>query len=208
MKHQIIKKRHPKKKIILITLGVIVGLAVIVVATELTNTTHFFHARRAVSSTIVPASTGTNKKNTSSADKESAPSTDPTPQPTDTNTSSGSPKEGDSTSNSSTNAPLVEPYGNFVSNHSPGKNGSSIETSVCLTTPGAQCSITFTSTANPSVVKTLAAGTADSSGAVYWNNWDVKAAGFTNGTWQIKAVATLNGQTKSTADKTNFEVVL
>lgn len=206
-KNPIVKKSHKKKKIIL---GAIVTVVVLVgglAVTELTDTTYFLHDRKAVSSTIA-APTTTDKPKSSGSDKSTTPSPSPaTPNPQPTGGAAGSPKEGDATTN--TNAPLIEPYGDFVSNHTPGKNGApTVVTSVCVTTPGAKCTITFTNAANPSIVKTLAAGTADGSGTVYWNNWDVKAAGFTSGIWHIKATATLNRQTKSTADGAAFEVHL
>jgi hypothetical protein len=56
-----------------------------------------------------------------------------------------------------------------------------------------------------SVIKTLPTQTADANGTVIWD-WDVKQAGFDTGTWQITAVATLNGQTKTTNDPIKLEV--
>jgi cytoskeletal protein RodZ len=204
----VVKRNKSKKKVILLCAGVVVLLLIALVVSELTNTTYLLHERKAVSSTIAPPSTTTKHYTKPDDEKATAPSTAPDPAPTPSAPSTTAPKEGDATS-ATNNAPLIEPYGNFVSNHAPGKNGSpSTETSVCLTTPGAKCYIAFTSADNPAVVKTLAAGTADGNGAVYWNNWDVKAAGFTNGVWHIKAVATLNGQTKTTTDAINFEVQL
>lgn len=206
-KNPIVKKSNKKKKIILSATAIIV-LAGVLTITELTDTTTLLHERKAVSSTIAKASNPKDDKNgVPSGDKldnassqSSAPESTPNP---------GSPKEGDTPTNNGSSAALIEPYGNFVSNHTPGKNGSpSVITSVCVTTPGAKCTITFTSAANPAVVKTLEAGTAGADGAVYWNNWDVRAAGFTNGAGNIKANATLNGQTKSAADSIAFEVQL
>jgi hypothetical protein len=92
---------------------------------------------------------------------------------------------------------LIAPYGSFVSNHSPGKNNTlTDEESICNTTAGATCYIQFT---NNGSTKKLDSKIADSFGSVTWD-WDVKNAGFAAGSWQITAVATLNGQTKSTAD--------
>lgn len=211
MRHTIIKKKNQKKKRFIMA-GVILAVLIAGIAIlETTNTTYFFHERKAVSSTIAGPTTSTAKKTDSSVppadEKTTAPAPDTSPKPA-TGDTNGSPKEGDSPSNPATNAPLVAPYGDFVSNHKPGKNTSTLVTSVCNTTPGAQCTITFTSTADPRIVKTLAPGIADSSGSVFWNNWDIKQAGFTNGTWLINATATLNGKTLTTPDKTNFEVSL
>jgi len=130
---------------------------------------------------------------------------------TDTNSSSGS--TGSSASESvktpssspaqTSDVTLVAPFGSFVSNHYPGKNGSpTTEQSVCNTTAGATCYLQFT---KDGVTKKLDAKVADSSGSAFWE-WNVKDAGFTAGSWQITAVATLNGQTKSTTDQINLEV--
>ena len=101
---------------------------------------------------------------------------------------------GDNTSN----AYLIAPWGDFVSNHHPGQNGSPLsETSVCNTTQGASCYIAFT---NGSIVKTLPVQTADSNGATFWSNWTPSSIGLTPGNWKITATATLDGQTKSTTD--------
>ena len=94
-------------------------------------------------------------------------------------------------------ATLIAPWGNFVSNHHPGEDGSpTSETSTCNTTPGATCYIRFT---NGSQIRKLGAKIAGGNGAVIWN-WDVKSAGFSSGSWQITAIATLNGKVKSAAD--------
>lgn len=107
--------------------------------------------------------------------------------------------------NSGATGTLLAPTGNFVSNHDPNLGGHpapNTETSVCNTTPGATCQITFT---KGSTVKSLSAITADSGGAAYWN-WKLQTAGLTAGTWQIKAVAKLGGQTKTATDAMNLVV--
>ena len=100
----------------------------------------------------------------------------------------------------------MAPHGNFISNHHPNLDGnpapSSIQ-SVCNTTPGARCHIEFTN--QEGVVKNLAAQTTDSTGATYWN-WDVAQAGFTVGSWKVKVIAVLNGQTTTANDAQNMEV--
>jgi len=200
------KPSTPKKRLV-ITIAVLSVAAFTIFILERTNTTHFLHKRKAVSSTTSQPSSNTDKGTKGTKSPGSTDTTTPTPsQPSSSTTT---PKEGDTSSMPAPNAVLVAPYGNFVSNHSPGKNNSpTTETSVCVTTPGARCSITFTSAADSTVVKTLAAGTADGEGAVYWNNWDVKAAGFTSGTWYIQAVATLGSQTKTTTDRIPLEIQL
>lgn len=106
-------------------------------------------------------------------------------------------------SNLTTSGPgPTKPFGNFVSNHGPGNGLPTQEKSTCNTTPGATCYIQFTM---GSLTKKLDAQTTDSSGAVYWT-WDVKNAGFSEGSWQITAIATLNGQTSATQDQIPMKV--
>ena len=133
---------------------------------------------------------------------------------TDGNTSSTNSTPGTSSPNSSIVStppgPAVvlssAPSGTFVSNHSPNLSGNprpSQEQSTCNTQPGASCYIEFTSSSGQ--VKTLPSETADSNGTVIWN-WDVNQAGFTTGEWQIKAVASLGGVTKSTTSDLKLNV--
>jgi hypothetical protein len=94
---------------------------------------------------------------------------------------------------------LLVPNGTFVSNHRPSLSGSDAqqaEQSTCNTTPGASCYIQFT---KDSVVKTLQAQVIDNSGATYWS-WNIKDSGFSEGTWKVTAIATLNGQTTTAND--------
>jgi cytoskeletal protein RodZ len=103
------------------------------------------------------------------------------------------------TNPSSSTATITTPSGNFVSDHHPNLSGSPAPnsmTSVCDTTPGASCQITFTSNG---VVKSLAAQVADSGGSTYWS-WTLQNVGLTAGSWQVKAIATLGSQTLSTTD--------
>jgi hypothetical protein len=87
---------------------------------------------------------------------------------------------------------------NFVSNHTPGQNGSGFsEQSTCNTTPRATCYIEFT---NGGVTKQLEPKVAGNDGTVIWN-WDIKDAGLTSGSWTIKAIAQLNNETKSMQDQ-------
>lgn len=100
---------------------------------------------------------------------------------------------------------LTAPTGTFVSNHRPSLSGSPLlrqEKSVCNTTPGATCYMLFM---KDGVAKQLATQTADNTGSTYWL-WDVSQAGFTQGSWQITAVATLNGQTATANDSLPLEV--
>lgn len=98
---------------------------------------------------------------------------------------------------------MVSPTGSFVSNHSPGQNGSpTTEQSFCYTTPGAICVIEFVKDGE---TKKLSPQTVDGSGATSWT-WDVKDAGFSQGSWIIRAVATSGGQSKTTVDPLKLEV--
>ncbi len=103
------------------------------------------------------------------------------------------------------NATLTEPSGTFVSNHHPNLGGSPAPSrmqSVCNTTPGATCRIEFT---KDGVTKSLPAQITDAGGATYWT-WELKDIDLTQGTWHIKAVATLGAQTKTADDALTLEI--
>ena len=132
--------------------------------------------------------------NVTSSAKKSTPQQS---NPTNSGVNNTSPAK--STANASpvgSNAPLIAPWGNFVSNHHPGNGAPTTETSVCNTTPGATCYIRFT---NGSLNRSLDSKVADANGSIIWS-WDVSSAGFSSGSWQITAIASLNGQTQSTTD--------
>lgn len=100
-------------------------------------------------------------------------------------------------------APLLSPYGSFVSNHHiPLGSSPVIEQSTCNTNPGAACYIKFS---KDGVVRNLATQTTDASGVTSWT-WDVQQAGLTQGSWQITAIASLGSQTKTTNDSLNLEI--
>lgn len=187
----------PRSKVILAVLAVVVVIAVL----ELTNTTHLFHKRKAVSGTI-PSTTAKSSSPTKSGQSTATPSQ--TGSTSTTNTGPESPKN-QIGSQQSSSGNVVTPFGTFVSNHHPNLGGSpdpSEEQSVCQTSPGASCYIKFV---NGGVVKTLATQTTDQNGIVIWN-WDVKKAGFTEGSWQITAVASSSGSTQSTTDQQALEI--
>ena len=100
-----------------------------------------------------------------------------------------------------TNVTLDPPSGDFVSSHT--ISLSAPEQSVCNTTPGATCTITF---AQGSTSKSLAVENTDRGGSAYWNGWTPKSIGLTPGSWTIQATATLNGQSKTGTDARNLEV--
>lgn len=118
----------------------------------------------------------------------------------------GGSKDNTSSGNSSnSNTQLIKPTGNFVSDHHPNLSGSpapNTMTSVCTTTPGATCQISFI---NGTITKTLPDQTTDAGGSAYWN-WKLQDLGLTAGSWQIKTTATLNGQSQTAIDAMNLEI--
>jgi hypothetical protein len=131
--------------------------------------------------------------------------TSPTPTPT-------SDVPGGMTGSSDTStATLSAPTGTFVSNHGSADQPvepTTGEASNCITTPGASCSIQFTQNG---VNKSLTAAAAndnakdDQNGTASWS-WTPASVGLTTGSWTVTAIATLNGQTKSTQDPTQLTV--
>lgn len=177
------------------------GLTLIIALLELTNVTHLLHRTTGVS--LIPT-TDTNTPSTVTPKPSSNNDTRPT---NDSPTNSSQPVQAKSPDaaapSSGQGTEFIAPRGSFVSNHSPGKNGSpTAEQSVCTTTPGASCYIQFV---KDGVVKKLDAKIVDGSGSVVWS-WDVKDAGFAAGAWQITAVSSLSGQTKSTIDSIVMEI--
>lgn len=188
--------RSPKKTVFTV-LAVIVVLIGIVAVLEATNTTYFFHDKKPSynSPTAGPATKGIpdseqgqdNKTNDSSND--SSNSDDDAKHPT-------APVD--------TNANLTEPTGNFISTHTIALGTNPQMESICNTTAGASCKITFT---NGSTTKSLSAQNTDRGGATYWA-WKPKDSNInlTPGTWTVTAVAQLGSQTKTTVDATKLEV--
>ncbi len=142
----------------------------------------------------------TNKQGQKSTPKTTTKSTSPTSTTTTNSTTSISP-----TGPSNSNQILGAPFGSFVSNHSPSLSISSqsYELSSCETTPGASCYIEFINSSGTKI--TLSTKTTDSQGVASWS-WNVNSKGFTAGSWRITAIATLNGQTKSTVDAKTLNV--
>jgi cytoskeletal protein RodZ len=174
--------------------GFIVILIIIVVLLVLqaTGTTHFF--RKTVPA-VIPV---TKVQSTRKGSKKTSTSTaQPATSDTTQSTKSTAP------SSTTQSAALVAPYGTFVSNHTPGQNGSPTEeTSTCGTTPGASCYIKFTNTSNGTTT-VLPTQTVTSSGSTSWTwNCDI----LTTGSWQVVAVATLDGKTLTTQDPRTMEV--
>jgi len=97
-----------------------------------------------------------------------------------------------------TGNPPATPTGQFVSSHPAGK--SMDEQSACITTPGASCYIQFT---QGNVLRTLQPQLTDANGGAIWN-WNTSY--LNSGNWQVSAVATLNGQTKTASDTTPLTI--
>lgn len=159
-----------------------------------------FHKNVAVSGVIptISSSTTTQTSTPSSQNSDkSVNSPSASTQPSD--------KSSTTTPTQSVGGDPVKPYGTFVSNHSPSLSGKDVPSSVqsvCSGKPGAKCYISFTL---GDVVKTLPEQTIGSDGSTTWD-WDVKKAGFTTGSWTIKAISSLNGKTAETSDTIKFEV--
>jgi hypothetical protein len=178
-----------------------IGLLCIVLCAsvlEFTNTTYLFHTKP-VPKTATITSTSQHSTSKPSTDKTN-PSPTTTPQTTPI---AGSDNKGDSDtpqqSSTPTGAAPATPSGTFLSNHSPSLDGDpypSGEQSVCTTTPGAKCSMTFT---NGELTRTLQEQTTNSDGNAFWT-WDVKQSAFTEGTWTVTITTTLNGQTSAAKD--------
>lgn len=121
--------------------------------------------------------------------------------PQSTNNTSGSQNSSSAKSGPSntTSQYLITPSGNFVSNHNPNTSDPRqlTEVSVCNTTPGAYCNIEFI---NGNTTLSLSNTVVGSTGSVSWS-WNINTIGLYKGNWTVKAVATLNGQTKTAVDQ-------
>lgn len=101
-------------------------------------------------------------------------------------------------------AVIQQPSGEFVSNHTPGANGSpQNEVSTCTVAPGITCYITFS---NGGVDKSLPSQVAGNSGTVSWENWTTSSLGLSPGTWTITATATNGSKSSTTQDKIQLVV--
>ena len=189
--------RTNRKKVIIIIAAAILLIAALITILELTNKTTFFHEYNPTYETQknTPNRTaGQNTKGEQTADSDKEPS--PTPRPADDKAAS----DGNTASD-----PLVTPSGNFVSNHRPNLDGDPAPNeiqSVCVTTPGATCTIVFT---KGGTSKSLPSQKTDQGGAAYWT-WKLQDIGLTTGEWKVEAKATLNGKTMSAQDSINLEV--
>lgn len=182
---------------------VLVVAGVALAALEATNVTHFFHPVKNTKTfprtpTAGGASVNSDKGEAATVNSGNTPASNPDgSQPGDSKSNTGG---------TDSNAVLTAPKGDFVSNHHPnlsGKPAPNTVSSVCTTTPGATCTISFT---KDNITKSLPVQTTDRGGTAYWNGWTLQSLGLTAGSWQIKATASLNGQTLSSTDAMNMEV--
>lgn len=74
--------------------------------------------------------------------------------------------------------------------------------SICNSTAGAACQITFT---KDGVTKSLDTAQTDNGGSVYWT-WKLQDLGLTPGAWHIQATATLNGKSARADDPLTLDV--
>jgi hypothetical protein len=181
------------RKPLLVTLGVVILLMAVIMTLELTNTTRLFHKRANTSFNANTPTTGGGSAGSQKGESQSPQ------QSSDSNTDKQ--QNGSDNSSASSAVNLVAPTGNFVSAHH--ISVSTNISSVCNTTPGASCKITFT---KAGTTRAVALKATDSNGSAYWNNWSPASVGITAGSWHVQAVATLNGQTKSTEDALLLEV--
>ena len=179
-----------QRRVALIVIASLLLLAVTVVGLEISNTAHLLHHLP----TPVSASQNTKGEPIIDAPKNSSNST-------------GAPGTatipGDKTNRTGTSGlSLLDPSGNFVSAH---KNVpvSSVLSSVCNTTPGANCVITFT---KGNMTKSLPKKVADQSGAAFWDSWSLSDIGLTSGTWAVAAIATLDNNSKTVSDALELTV--
>jgi hypothetical protein len=191
------RKQTLLSKKVLIPSALIV-VAIIFVVLELSHTTNMLKTTDTAKDLATASQETKGESDESSESTSTQGSNNSNGEPGDTKSSTG----GDATSTS-----LLPPTGNFVSTHRTSlsnADGSGRITSVCNTTPGANCTISFT---KDGVVKTLAAQNTDRGGTTYWNNWSPADYGLTEGGWKITAKTTLGGNTQAAEDVMELLVV-
>jgi len=194
-KNILASRPQPKRKRLLLIASSVVVVAILVVIGVL--------FMRRLDPPATTASSATKGEVASPTPTPGTPATQPSAMPASPEQSSTSGRDKDNTA--ANNAPLIEPSGTFVSNHHPNLSGQPAPNtiqSVCATTPGATCHISFT---KDGVTKTLPEQKADNGGATYWN-WKLQDYGLTAGSWRVQAIASLGSQTKTTDDAMALEV--
>jgi hypothetical protein len=188
-----------RKKILLIIAACILLAAGAIAALELTDKTYFFHDKN-----LVTSPTKSNRTAGQETKGEKNTDADKDPSPTDTSKDPGTPTS-DKTPSTNETAVLKTPTGTFVSNHRPklsGPDDQKTMQSICVTTPGASCTIILTS---GNITKSLPIQATDKEGAAYWT-WSLGDLDITGGKWNVQAKATLGSQTKTATDPIQLEV--
>lgn len=187
-------KNPPRtKKLLILALGALLIIGGLLIS-ELTGLTHFIRHRNTGLVTVPVTPRRTAGPNTKGVPAASATGTPSSPSPDSGKQQSGG-----------TNAELIAPSGNFVSNHHPDLSGTPNPNqmqSVCVTSSGATCTIVFT---KGSITKQLPPQATDLEGAAYWS-WKLQDIGLTAGTWKIQAQAQMNGRQKTADDALTLEV--
>ncbi len=184
--------KTPKQKKIRTVLILATLLVAILALLEVTNVTSFFHKSK------TPATTTFSDTKTANQQTKGESQTNPT-------TSNKQDQQPGNDKFSDFTGTLLEPSGNFVSNHHPNISGQPAPNQIqsgCVTTPGADCQITFTSSGG---TKTLPLQKTDKGGATYWT-WNLQDIGLTEGTWKVQAKATLGSQVKTSDDAIDLVV--
>ena len=193
------KKRWLAKRSLKTTAPVVLVVGILLfTALELTNAIDFINKSEPADS--------------SSANAENIPNTNDSTE-SSTPVPSGSNENGAGSSNESEGAPksAAQPssgqppkspdQSTYVSNHEPNSKADMLQ-SVCVTSPGAVCTISFS---RNGLIRSLPSTTADSYGSVYWT-WSPQERGLSSGSWVISAKASLNGKTTSSQDVINLQV--
>jgi hypothetical protein len=189
-----IQRSTRSKKWLIGSTMLLIAAFILVLCLELSNTTHIFHEQSAQGFAKTPSVGGSSvneQKGEPQTSKDSTTASSETTQPGD--------NKSNSTATSTTN--LITPSGDFVSAHGTSEHPiplSATLASVCNTTPGVSCKITFT--APDGTTKSLSSQLTDRGGSAYWNSWTPASIGLTTGSWQVKAVATSGSQTKTATD--------
>lgn len=187
-----LRKPWFKKPLFLILLSLLLLAAGVITVLEMTDTTTWFHKKNFVTQPVT-------------ADRTVGPETKGEGGQKDEPTRSDSPKEDDAAEETPPTVELKAPYGNFVSNHHPSISGQSSPNeiqSVCITTPGATCTIVFIKNNER---RELPPQKTDAEGAAYWT-WKLHDIGLTEGNWKIQGKATLGSQVKTADDILVLEV--
>jgi hypothetical protein len=183
--------KKARSKTLLIVFACLVIIFGVGIGLEATGTIHLLNQK----GTVISNSSVTHNKNDSRGPVAPPKGTLAPTSPTNTGSNTSSPV-----------TTLLAPSGAFVSFHDPSISGSSTPNqlqSSCISTPGASCTIEFTN--NTGVTESLPSQVIDGTGHTTWS-WKVQDLGLTVGSWKITAIATLNGQSKSTNDTIGLNV--